>query len=73
MFRERLLDRIPLEDFAAAGREVAEKRRDPYSILHDWLGPDFRSAHFCLPEFSRLTSCRRPSPIGLVNYGVWVA
>jgi hypothetical protein len=37
MLRERLLDRLPNEDFAAAGREVAEHRRDPYSILHDWL------------------------------------
>jgi LAO/AO transport system kinase len=37
MLRERLLDRIPAEDFAAAGREVAERRRDPYSILHEWL------------------------------------
>jgi LAO/AO transport system kinase len=37
MLRERLLDRIPEEEFSAAGRDVAEKRRDPYSILHDWL------------------------------------
>ena len=37
MLRERLLDRFPAEEFAAAGREVAERRRDPYSILHDWL------------------------------------
>jgi hypothetical protein len=37
MLRERLLDRIPAEEFAAAGREVAERRRDPYSILEDWL------------------------------------
>ena len=26
-----------LLNFDAAGREVAERRRDPYSILHDWL------------------------------------
>jgi LAO/AO transport system kinase len=37
MLRERLLDRLPEEEFSAAGRDVAEKRRDPYSILHDWL------------------------------------
>jgi GTPase len=37
MFRERVLDRVPPEDFLAAGRDVAEHRRDPYSILHDWL------------------------------------
>jgi LAO/AO transport system kinase len=37
MLRERLLDRLPAEEFASGGREVAEHRRDPYSILHDWL------------------------------------
>jgi LAO/AO transport system kinase len=37
MLRERLLDRLPEEQFLAAGRDVAEKRRDPYSILNDWL------------------------------------
>lgn len=37
MLRDRLLDRIPPEEFAERGREVAERRRDPYSILHDWL------------------------------------
>lgn len=37
MLRDRLLDRVPPEEFANAGREVAEHRRDPYSILHDWL------------------------------------
>lgn len=37
MLRERVLDRMPEEEFLAAGREVADKRRDPYSILHDWL------------------------------------
>jgi LAO/AO transport system kinase len=38
MVRERMLDRIPPEQFAACGREVAERRRDPYSILNEWLG-----------------------------------
>jgi LAO/AO transport system kinase len=37
MLRDRLLDRIPPEEFTERGREVAERRRDPYSILHDWL------------------------------------
>lgn len=37
MLRERLLDRMPAEEFSGAGREVAARRRDPYSILHDWL------------------------------------
>ena len=37
MLRERLLDRLADSDFAAAGKEVAERRRDPYSILDEWL------------------------------------
>lgn len=37
MLREQLMERVPSEQFAAAGRDVAERRRDPYSILHDWL------------------------------------
>ena len=37
MLRERLLDRLPEEEFREAGRDVAAKRRDPYSILNDWL------------------------------------
>ena len=37
MLRERLIERVPEHDFAAAGREVAERLRDPYSILHDWI------------------------------------
>jgi LAO/AO transport system kinase len=37
MLRERLLDRIPEEQFTSAGREVAEKRRDPYSVINDLL------------------------------------
>jgi LAO/AO transport system kinase len=37
MLRDRLLDRVPAEEFDAAGRAVAERQRDPYSILHDWL------------------------------------
>src|ERR1035437_10156147 len=41
MLRERSLDRFPEEHFLAAGREVAEKRRDPYSILNDWLKRDW--------------------------------
>jgi LAO/AO transport system kinase len=37
MLRDRLLDRVPAEEFSAAGREVAERRSDPYTILHAWL------------------------------------
>ncbi len=36
MLRERLLERLPAEDFEAAGREVAAHQRDPYSILDEW-------------------------------------
>jgi len=36
MLRERLLDRFTDEQFAAAGREVAAHRRDPFSILREW-------------------------------------
>ena len=36
MLRERLLGRVPEEEFAVAGREVAERRRDPYSFLEQW-------------------------------------
>lgn len=37
MLRERLIDRLPEEEFLAAGRDVAEKRRDPFSIINDWM------------------------------------
>jgi GTPase len=37
MLRDRLLDRVPPEEFLTAGRAVAERRQDPYSILHEWL------------------------------------
>ena len=37
MLRDRLLDRLPESEFLKAGHEVAEKRRDPYSIIHEWL------------------------------------
>ena len=37
MLRERLLERLPASDFIEGGREVAERRRDPYSVLNDWL------------------------------------
>ena len=37
MLRERLLDRVPSDEFLARGREVAERLRDPYSVIHDWL------------------------------------
>jgi LAO/AO transport system kinase len=37
MLRERLLDRLPEEELVAAGRDVADKLRDPYSVIHAWL------------------------------------
>jgi LAO/AO transport system kinase len=37
MLRERLLDKLPEEEFMKAGGEVADKLRDPYSVINDWL------------------------------------
>jgi LAO/AO transport system kinase len=37
MLRERLIDRFPAADFAAAGRDVAERKQDPFSIIDGWL------------------------------------
>jgi LAO/AO transport system kinase len=37
MFRERLQDRISEEELLAAGREVAARRADPYTVIHEWL------------------------------------
>lgn len=37
MLRERLLERYPAEQFAAAAREVAARHRDPYTIVEEWL------------------------------------
>jgi LAO/AO transport system kinase len=41
MLRERLLDKLSQEEFAEAGRAVAEKRRDPFSIINDWMKRDW--------------------------------
>jgi LAO/AO transport system kinase len=38
MLRDRLLDQVPANEFVARGREVAERLRDPYSVIHEWLG-----------------------------------
>jgi LAO/AO transport system kinase len=37
MLRDRLLDRVPSDEFLARGREVAERLCDPYSVIHEWL------------------------------------
>ena len=37
MLRERLLDQFPESAFLEAGREVADHKRDPYSVLESWL------------------------------------
>ncbi len=37
MMRERLLARLPDEEVERAAEEVAARRRDPYSIVNDWL------------------------------------
>ncbi len=37
MLRERLAERVPAEEIEAAAREVAARRRDPYSVVKEWL------------------------------------
>jgi LAO/AO transport system kinase len=37
MLRERVLDRFPGADFVEAGREVAARKRDPFSVIDGWL------------------------------------
>ncbi|MEO7144804.1 MAG: methylmalonyl Co-A mutase-associated GTPase MeaB [Bryobacteraceae bacterium] len=37
MLRERLLERVPGEEIALAAADVADGRRDPYSIIDDWI------------------------------------
>jgi LAO/AO transport system kinase len=37
MLRERLLGRLPPAELEAAARDVAARRRDPYSVVNDWL------------------------------------
>jgi LAO/AO transport system kinase len=37
MLRERLLERLPAAELEAAAEDVAARRRDPYSIIEDWL------------------------------------
>lgn len=38
MMRERLLDLLPLADIERAAAEVASRRRDPFSAVHELLG-----------------------------------
>jgi LAO/AO transport system kinase len=37
MLRERLLERVPAGEIEAAAEEVAARRRDPYSVIDEWL------------------------------------
>jgi LAO/AO transport system kinase len=37
MLRERLLERFADTDFQKAGEEVAARRRDPYSLVDEWI------------------------------------
>ncbi len=37
MLRERLLDRLPVAELNRAALEVAERRRDPYTVIHEFL------------------------------------
>ncbi len=37
MLRERLLDRIPAAELDAAAEQVAARRKDPYSVIDEWV------------------------------------
>jgi LAO/AO transport system kinase len=37
MLRERLLERVPASEIEAAAEDVAARRRDPYSVIDEWL------------------------------------
>jgi LAO/AO transport system kinase len=37
MLRDRLLERLPAAELEAAAEDVAARRRDPYSIIDEWL------------------------------------
>jgi LAO/AO transport system kinase len=37
MLRERLLERFPAEEIEAAAQDVAARRRDPYTIVKEWI------------------------------------
>ena len=37
MLRDRVLERFVEKDFEAAAREVAARRKDPYTIVDDWI------------------------------------
>jgi LAO/AO transport system kinase len=37
MLRDRLLERFAHVDFQSAGEDVAARRRDPYSLVDDWI------------------------------------
>jgi LAO/AO transport system kinase len=38
MLRERLLERLPVDELDRAAAEVAGRRRDPYTVVHEFLG-----------------------------------
>jgi LAO/AO transport system kinase len=38
MLKERLLERLPVDELDRAAADVAERRRDPYSVVHEFLG-----------------------------------
>jgi len=38
MLRERLLERLPVDDLDRAAAEVSERRRDPYTVVNEFLG-----------------------------------
>ncbi|MBX5495459.1 MAG: methylmalonyl Co-A mutase-associated GTPase MeaB [Bryobacteraceae bacterium] len=43
MMKDRLLERFSFEEFRAAARDVAARRRDPYSVIDELLGERTRN------------------------------
>ena len=37
MLRERVLERFPQGMFETAGREIADRQADPYTVIENWL------------------------------------
>jgi LAO/AO transport system ATPase len=43
MMKDRLMERFSFEEFRAAARDVAARRRDPYSVINELLGERTRN------------------------------
>ena len=42
MLRDRLMERLPIERIDAVADDVAQRRRDPYSVVHEFLNGIFQ-------------------------------